>query len=145
MNISGKWELDKIESYLESKTIPLRLSVITPSGFPLVVSLWYQYEEGIIWCAAQKDSTLVKNISRNGNCGFEIAPNEPPYMGVRGRGSATINFVEGASKLETLINKYLDKKNDELAKWLMKRSENEVAIIIKPECFYSWDYSERMN
>ena len=145
MNISGKWELDKIESYLESTAIPLRLSVITPSGFPLVVSLWYQYEEGIIWCAAQKDSALVKNISRNGNCGFEIAPNEPPYMGVRGRGSATINFVEGASKLKTLINKYLDKKNDELAKWLMKRSENEVAIIIKPECFYSWDYSERMN
>ena len=41
MNISGKWKLKTIESYLKDSVIPLRLSVITPSGYPLVVSMWF--------------------------------------------------------------------------------------------------------
>ena len=145
MNISGKWDLDRVERYLKESSVPMRISVITPSGYPLVVSMWFVYENGILWCAAQKDSALVKHIMKNGNCGFEIAPNEPPYMGVRGKGIASINFDEGPSKLKVLINRYLDERNSGLSKWLLDRSDSEVAIQITPECFYSWDYSERMK
>ena len=144
MNISGKWDLKTIESYLKDSVIPLRLSVITPSGYPLVVSMWFLYEEQAIWCAAQKDSALVSHLLKNRNCGFEIAPNEPPYMGVRGKGKAEI-VDEGIEKLRALIERYLDEKNSGLAEWLISRSSSEVAIKIRPECFYSWDYSERMN
>ncbi len=145
MNISGKWNLSTVKRYLKESRIPLRLSVITSSGYPLVVSMWFVYEDGVIWCAAQKDSALVKNIMKNGNCGFEIAPNEPPYMGARGKGNASINFDKGPFRLKILINRYLDEKNTELSKWLIERSDNEVAIQITPECFYTWDYSGRMK
>ena len=145
MNISGKWDLNTVENYLNGSSVPMRLSVITSSGYPLVVSMWFVYENGALWCAAQEDSALVRHIMNNENCGFEIAPNEPPYMGVRGRGIAAINYAEGPSRLKILIDKYLDEKNSGLSKWLMDRSDNEVAIQITPECFYSWDYSERMN
>ncbi len=145
MNISGKWNLREVESYLKARVIPLRLSVITSSGYPLVVSMWYLYEDRTIWCAAQEDSVLVRNILKNGNCGFEVAPNEPPYMGVRGRGDAEIVKENGVEKLRKLIEKYLDKKNSSLAEWLLSRSSNEVAIKIRPECLYSWDYSGRMK
>ena len=145
MNISGKWDLNRVEGYLKEISVPLRLSVITPSGYPLVVSMWFIYENGVIWCAAQKESAIVKHIMKNGNCGFEIASNEPPYKGVRGKGNASINFVEGPSRLKILIERYLDERNSDLSKWLIARSDNEVAIQISPECFYSWDYSERMK
>lgn len=144
MNISGKWKLKTIESYLKDSVIPLRLSVITPSGYPLVVSMWFVYEEQVIWCAAQKDSALVSHLTKNCNCGFEVAPNEPPYMGVRGKGKVEI-ADKGIEKLEALIDRYLDENNKGLAEWLLSRSSNEVAIKIRPECLYSWDYSGRMK
>ena len=145
MNISGKWDKEKINSYLKETVYPLRLSVITKTGYPLVVSMWFLYEEGKFWCAAQNDSALVSHITNNNKCGFEVAPNEPPYMGVRGKGKAVIVPSVGKEKLYFLIDRYLDKNNSSLADWLISRSDNEVAIRIDPECFYSWDYSTRMK
>lgn len=145
MKISGKWDYETLSKYLENSLYPVRLSLITTSGYPLVISMWYIFENGIFWCAAQKDSSLVSIIANNDKCGFEVAPNEPPYMGVRGRGIARLFEEKGEEKLKQLIERYLDKKNNSLADWLLSRSSQEVAIKIRPECFYTWDYSSRMK
>ena len=145
MKLNGKWSLSKSESYLNNTVYPLRLSFVSSNGYPLVVSLWYTYIEGKLWLAVQKDSIVAKNLKNNHKCGFEIGPNEPPYMGIRGQGKAILVPEKGEEKLRILVKKYLDIKNQKLSKWLLSRAENEVAICIKPFCLYTWDYSSRMK
>ncbi len=141
----GDWDIGKIEKYLEESVYPIRLSCITSNGFPLVVSLWYLYDDSCIWCAVQNDCAVARILERDGRCGFEISPNESPYLGVRGQGRAELVPEGGADKLVELIDRYLDESNKELADWLLKRRDNETAIRITPDWFYSWDYSGRMK
>lgn len=141
----GEWGMDRVEQYLKESVYPLRLSCITSNGFPLVVSLWYQYDDGDVWCAVQKDCALARIVERDGRCGFEVSPNDTPYLGVRGQGRAELVPEMGAVKLKELSKRYLDETNKELAEWLLKRSDNETAIRIRPDWFYSWDYSGRMR
>lgn len=141
----GAWSLEKAEHYLQSKTYPLRLATIGDDGFPLVVSVWFIYDDGLIWCAVQNDSSVALNLETNSNCGFEIGPNETPYMGVRGKGKAKLVPERGGEKLKKLVKKYLDEKNRDLADWLLSRTETETAICIQPNWFYTWDFSDRMD
>ncbi len=145
LEIRGEWDIGKIEKYLEESVYPMRLSCITSNGFPLIVSLWFLYREGVLWCAVQRDCALARILERDGRCGFEVSPNETPYLGVRGQGRAELMPEAGAEKLRELIERYLDESNKGLAEWLLKRSDNETAIFITPDWFYSWDYSGRMK
>lgn len=143
--LSGVWDINSVEKYLIETVYPLRFSYIAPNNFPVVLSLWFVYQNKRLWCAVQKDSAVARNLKGNPNCAFEIGPNEPPYMGVRGQGKAVLIPEKGEEKLNKLVKKYLDYKNDSLAKWLLSRTENEVAICIEPICIYSWDYRNRMK
>jgi nitroimidazol reductase NimA-like FMN-containing flavoprotein (pyridoxamine 5'-phosphate oxidase superfamily) len=145
IEIRGDWDIGKIEKYLQESVYPMRLSCITSNGFPLVVSLWFLYREGTLWCAVQKDCALARILKRDDRCGFEVSPNETPYLGVRGQGRAELVPDAGADKLRDLIDRYLDESNKELADWLLTRSDNETAIRITPQWFYSWDFSGRMK
>lgn len=141
----GSWPLEKAEQYLLEKNYPLRLATIGEDGYPLVVSVWFIYDDGLIWCAVQNDSSVALNLEKNGSCGFEVGPNDTPYMGVRGKGRAKLVPGRGGEKLEKLVKKYLGQKNRDLADWLLSRSETETAICIQPNWFYTWDFSGRMD
>ena len=43
---TSAWSGDEIELFLLESSIPARLACLTPSGAPLVCSLWYLYEDG---------------------------------------------------------------------------------------------------
>ena len=51
----------------------------------------------------------------------------------------------GREILEMLLMRYLKGDASPLARRLLARSENEVAIEIRPMNMFSWDYSERMQ
>lgn len=141
----GEWGIEKVEQYLKESLYPMRLACLTSSGFPLVVSLWYLYDDGYIWCAVQEDCAVARILERDDRCGFEISANETPYLGVRGQGKAEMIPKRGAEKLQKLINRYLDESNKKLGDWLLSRSDTETAFRIDPEWFYSWDFSGRMK
>ena len=145
IRVKGAWDLGKTEDYLFNTRYPLRLATLGVEGVPLVTSVWYLYDNGVIWCAVQNDSDIARNIRSDSKCGFEVGPNKPPYMGVRGKGEAKLVPERGGEKLEKLIGMFLDEKNSELADWLLKRKETEVAILIQPDLLFSWDYSGRMK
>ncbi len=135
---------DQDERFLTDTNIPLRLSCITTQGWPMILSLWYLYSDGKLICSTQKSSKLVKFLSQDPRCAFEIAPETPPYRGIRGKG--TVNLVEEGAMdiLEELIIRYLGGTDSSLANYLLSRGD-EVAIIITPQKLYTWDYSERMQ
>jgi hypothetical protein len=134
-----------VQTYLEKAVIPLRLSCATPSGWPIVLSLWYHHRDQQLYCATQKTAKVVSYLAREPRCGFEIASDLPPYCGVRGQGLATIDLDLGADTLRQLLVRYLGGTENPLAERLLAKSRTEVAIIIKPINLYSWNFSERMK
>lgn len=135
----------EMERYLHETLIPMRLSCITGSGWPVVLSLWYLYRDGLLYCATQESAYVVTCLRREPRCAFEIAADEPPYCGVRGQGIATIDKTLGAEILHALLDRYLGGRNNDLAARLLAQSADEVAIIIEPVRLFTWNYTIRMQ
>jgi hypothetical protein len=143
--LAGPWSEADVRRHLETSEIPLRLACATPSGHPLVLSLWYLWRDGALWCATPSDAALVRHLRRDPRCGFEVAGERPPYCGVRGRGPAAIEPARGEEVLRSLLRRYQGGEDGRLARWLLSRVGREVAIRIQPERMVSWDYRERMR
>jgi hypothetical protein len=110
-----------------------------------VVSIWYLYRDGRLLGVSHRDSQLVALLRGSGKVGFEVAPEQPPYRGVRGQGVATL-AEEGAGEiLNELLHRYLGGGDSGLARWLLSRRDEELLISIAPERLFSWDYRERMR
>ena len=140
---SGPWSAQTIGEFLSTTVIPVRLAS-TGSAGPLVQSLWFTWLEDALWCCTQADSVLASRIARDPRVGFEIAGDEPPYRGVRGRGHAEFRPDAAAALLPMLITRYLGSTQGDLASWLLSRVESETAIRIHDLRVTSWDYTPRM-
>ena len=138
----------KMLKFIEEVHIPIRLSYISESGYPLIVSLMYIYMDEKFFCATQETSKVVKSLKINSRCGFEIARDSPPYLGVRGYGKVTIIENLGEKVLRMLLQRYFEgKESSQLYKFLLSENhlKTEVAIEIHPIRIFEWDYSSRMK
>ena len=145
LRASSAWSWAAIQSFLERQQIPLRLACVDRRDEPIVCSLWYLFEGDSLWCATQKSARVVDYLERNPVCGFEVAPEAPPYMGVRGQATVSLSAERGPEVLLSLIDRYLGDRESSLARWLIARSSDEVAIRLSPRWLTSWDYSGRMG
>jgi hypothetical protein len=145
VHIRGPWSQTQITAHLDGSVIPLRLAWLAASGFPWVSSLWFLPQEGALWCASPSAAAVVRGLRREPRCGFEVASEEPPYCGVRGRGRAMLVPERGEAVLRALIQRYLGSEDGPLAGWLLSRADREVAIRITPDRLASFDYRERMG
>jgi len=136
---------DEIEKYLDGMKIPLRLSCVTDSGWPVGLSLWYLYEDGDFYCATQADARVVDYLQQDPRCAFEVAGDQPPYRGVRGQGTAVILPDQGLEMLNQLLMRYLGNVDNPLAQKLLSRPTPEVALRITPVNFTTWDFTQRMK
>ncbi|MEP1469789.1 MAG: pyridoxamine 5'-phosphate oxidase family protein [Halieaceae bacterium] len=143
--LKGPWNEEQVASFLETAVIPMRLAAVGKDGFPRVVSVWFCYLDGELLCASHSGSPLVSLLRNNPRAGFEIAPNEPPYHGVRGQGTVVMSPEGAGATLEHLIQRYLGNADSGLAQWLLSRKDEELLISLRPERVFSWDYRERMS
>ena len=139
------WALEQVETFLRDSRLPLRVACHGANGFPLINSLWFRYDEGALWCAVHQTSVLAVRLSEDPRCAFELAPNEPPYYGVRGQAQATVLQDRGGAELSALIDRYLGDRDKSLANWLLSRSSEEVAIRLTPTWISAWDFRHRMS
>lgn len=133
-----------VERYLQETIIPLRLATATTTGWPVVLSLWYLFEEGSLYCATQQQAQVVTYLLQEPRCGFEVAADQPPYCGVRGRAIATIEPQRGIEILRRLLIRYLGNDINQLAQKLLSRPTPEVAIRIDLQSSSTWNFSNRM-
>lgn len=144
ITLKGPWNKGQIDTFLQNSTFPLRLACVGEDGFPRVVSVWYGYDGQRFRCVSHRSSQLVSLLERSGRVGFELAPNEPPYHGVRGQGIATLDSDADGVVLGDMLQRYLGGTDSKLGNWLLSRAEDEVLITIEPVRLFSWDYRERM-
>lgn len=145
VTLKGPWDQFQIESFLKDSAFPLRLACVGADGFPRVVSVWYDYDGQFLRCVSHRSSKLVSLLEQSDRVGFELAPNEPPYHGVRGQGVARLDSDADGRVLSELLQRYLGGTDSSLGQWLLSRSEDEVLITIEPLRLFSWDYRERMG
>lgn len=138
------WDEPAIEAFLRDTVIPIRLACIDDDGEPLVCSLWFLYDDGELWCATQRSSTVVEFVENNPDVGFEVAPDEMPYRGVRGQGRVTVSHEDGEEALLRLIDRYIGTRDSDFVRWLLERADTEVALKVDPTWVTSWDFSDRM-
>jgi nitroimidazol reductase NimA-like FMN-containing flavoprotein (pyridoxamine 5'-phosphate oxidase superfamily) len=143
--IKGPWPEEKIRQFLQESTFPVRLGCNANDGHPRVVSLWYRYDAGRLLCVTHQESQVARLLQADNRVGFEISPNDPPYLGVRGQGLAELEPLGQSSTLEDLLQRYLGGQDSSLAQWLLDRSDEELLIAIEPQRLFCWDYSERMT
>jgi len=136
---------ERVSRYLKETIIPIRVACVTEGAWPLVVSLWYTFSDGAIFCATQKSAKVVRYLRNEPRCGFEVASEIPPYRGVRGQGIAQIDQSRGKEMLQILLNRYGIGTSSPLGKILLAKSNDEVAIEIQPARIFSWDYTRRMR
>ena len=145
MKVFGTWDEERIGAHLEQTVVPLRLASATPDGCPLVVSLWFLWRDGALWCATQRSSRVASCVAREPRCGFEVAGDAPPYRGVRGQGRAEIVAEPAEAILRALLRRYRGTEDDPLGRRLLSRLDGEVAIRIAPRWITSWDFTSRMS
>lgn len=134
-----------LATYLEETQIPLRLACVRESGWPVVLSLWYLYDAGALYCATPASARVVAYLTADPRCSFEVASDQPPYCGVRGRTRATIDQERGMEILERLLIRYVGGTDNPLARNLLGRPEPEVAIRLELERTVTWNFSKRMT
>ena len=148
MNLSkaSAWSELEVTEFLRSSTIPMRIATNTQS-YPTLCSVWYLFDEklGELLCVSHQKSKLVLDITASKKCSFEIAPNEPPYFGVRGKAVVTLSKENVLDTLTTVMSRYLGGTDSRLAKWLIGRSDEEYVLRLTPVQITSWDYRERMS
>ena len=142
---SGPWTASQVREFLSEARIPMRLAANTDSGFPVVLSLWFLAEGDEILGAVHRDARIAQRLRADRRCAFEIAPNEPPYFGVRGQATATLESAGARELLERLLHRYVGTTDSKLGRFLLGRADEEFVVRLKPEWIGSWDYRERMD
>lgn len=143
--IRGCWSADEVAGFLDGARIPLRLGVQDSAGSPWVSSLWFLHDEGALWCAMNQQAKLAAYLRARPQCGFEIAGDTPPYKGVRGKGTASLVPERGEEILRRLLQRYGVDPQSDLARSLLAKVDQEVAVRILPSRLTSWDFTARMR
>lgn len=145
IRLSGPWAQARVREFLAETQIPMRLAANTDSGFPIVLSLWFLAQDEEILAVVHRDARIAKRLKADARCAFEIAPDEPPYRGVRGQATASLSSDGAAPLLERLLDRYLGSTDSSLGDFLLARAEEELIVRLRPIWIASWDYSRRME
>lgn len=141
---SGAWSEQQVFTFLQTISVPIRLATHRPDGSLWVVALWYEYREGDFYCATGSNAQLVRYLEHDADVGFDVSTNDPPYRGVRGNGTTSVQRDEDKTVLRGLIERYLGDTDSPLARQLLSDDREELRIRVRPQEMYSWDYADRM-
>jgi len=136
-----------IKEFLTSKVLNVHLGTVDDSGDANIHPAWYYYDplKDKIYIETGKHSKKTDNLKKNKVIYFCIDDQNPPYKGVRGKGtvkiSEDINFnIPIAEKIHV---RYLGSLENPISKSLLDavRTGQSVVLEISPKYYSTWDYS----
>jgi general stress protein 26 len=137
----------EINDFLASSKLNIHLGTIDDNGYPNVHPTWYYFDSRNkkIYIETSKLSKKTDNLRKNKNLYFCIDDPNPPYKGVKGRGTGRIHddINHNTQIAEKIMTKYLGSMQHSMAQKLMSFVKNGDSVIIEisPMYFSTWDYS----
>ena len=138
-----------LKDFLTTKVMNLHLGTVDEKGHSNIhpVGYYYDHLENKFNILTAKESKKTHNLSRNETVYFCVDDPNPPYKGVRGKGTARIlkevNFNLGI--WEKIMARYLGNSEDPMAIALkdeLKKGDS-IVLEISPKYFSTWDYSKQ--
>lgn len=138
-----------LSDFLTTKVLNLHLGTIDEEGHPNIHPVGYYFDQSNnkFYILTGKESKKTSNLKKNQMVYFCIDDPNPPYKGVRGKGTARIqedvNFNLGI--WEKIMTRYLGNLQDPMAIALKDELKKGDSIIleISPKYFSTWDYGKQ--
>jgi nitroimidazol reductase NimA-like FMN-containing flavoprotein (pyridoxamine 5'-phosphate oxidase superfamily) len=145
-NLGSSMTESEVRDFLSNTKLFARLGTIDEKEDPNVHPVWYYFDNERIYFETGKDSKKVRNIRRRNNIYFCIDDSNPPYKGVRGKGTAIISedISKNVQIAEKIMIKYTGNLDNNIAKFLMDSIKKGESIIIEiiPHFYATWDHSK---
>ena len=145
-NLGSSMTESEVRDFLSNTKLFARLGTIDEKEDPNVHPVWYYFDNERIYFETGKDSKKVRNIKRRNNIYFCIDDSNPPYKGVRGKGTAIISedISKNVQIAEKIMIKYTGNLDNNIAKFLMDSIKKGESIIIEiiPHFYATWDHSK---
>ena len=131
--------------FLEKSKLNLQLGTVDADGDANVHPVWYVYERERLYIDAARASKKVANIRRRPRVYFCVDDERIPYMGVRGKGVATLHEDIGMALpiAERIMLKYTGSLDNDIAAALLDgvKGGQSVLIEIEPTYYSTWDHA----
>jgi general stress protein 26 len=114
--------------------------------FLIFIPLGYYFEGSNhkFYVETSKHSRKVSNIRKNEGMYFCVDDPQPPYEGVRGKGTARIheNIDHNIPIAEKITTRYLESLEHPMARALLNAVKKRESVIleISPDYYSTWDY-----
>lgn len=130
---------------LLNKPSILRLAMVDArDNMPLVHPVWYYHEHGKFLASVDTDGVKARSLRKNPNIYFlvDIAPDDGPPRGVRGKGTArVIDEPDYATKVTTHnVLRYLGSVDGQVVQKLIKMGKDSSVIEITPRYMATWKF-----
>ncbi|MFQ5425798.1 MAG: pyridoxamine 5'-phosphate oxidase family protein [Gaiellales bacterium] len=95
-SVSGPLSSEQLEEFLAGRWL-LKLALTKSDGWPFVVPLWYQWEQGAFWLVGRKRSAWIQDLVRDPRCAACVEEKEIPPDGGNRKvlAQCTAEVVEG--------------------------------------------------
>jgi general stress protein 26 len=137
------------KDFLTTKVLNIHLGTVDENGDANIHPAWFYYDSSKekIYVETGRQSKKMENLSKNDKIYFCIDDPNPPYKGVRGKGSVKvhedINFnILIAQKIHL---RYFGNLEHPIAHELVDAIKNGQSIVleISPKYYSTWDFSKR--
>jgi nitroimidazol reductase NimA-like FMN-containing flavoprotein (pyridoxamine 5'-phosphate oxidase superfamily) len=120
------------------------VSIAEAGRGPLVVPVWYKYEPGgVVRFGTGARSRKAALLRKAGRVGFCVQTESPPYQYVSIEGPVEIGAVDFERDMKEMAIRYLGQQMGEMyLATLSADPEPSILVTIKPERWYSVDYSK---
>jgi PPOX class probable F420-dependent enzyme len=138
------WTMEQMKEFVGAGVIG-RLATASPIGEPHVVPLWYQMNRDRILAFSLRSHTKARHIAANPRFALTVDDDSPPYRGVTVIGSAELAGppdADPAELIRTLAIRHLGlEAGTEVGNRLAANAEATI-LLLRPERWLSWDYSQ---
>jgi general stress protein 26 len=137
------------KEFLTTKILNVHLGTVDENGHANIHPAWYYYDDSKekIYVETGKHSKKMENLSRIDTVYFCIDDPNPPYKGVRGKGSVKVSIDVNSNVLvaQKIHLRYLGNLEHPMSHELMDaiKKGQSVVLEISPKYFSTWDYSRQ--
>lgn len=138
----------EVKNFLSTSKLNVHLGTIDEKQEPNVHPTWFYYDDlnNRIYVETSAKSKKSSNINKNNTVYFCIDEPNPPYKGVRGKGSVKVHREVDFNMpiAEKIMLKYLGDLENPMAKSLLTFVKNGESVLleINPEYYSTWDYNK---